>query len=459
MEYRRGAKDPDVGRIQQLLNNARSTAVFSKMYEERSFDNWPHLEIDNDFGEKTENAVKSFQKIRGITPVSGIVGNTTWNYLSSFSPSMMAPVNLNFNREFREGDSGPEVKEIQRLLNTVRNYLPMSERPIAWEYIAEDGVYGPRTRNSIISFQMYAGIEKNYWGIVESATLRALRDPYSRSIKYNRYINECSENRTIGELFLNNIINPFLQEAADIENYPQYRKIQLIDPNKAAKEITANCNELVRVFYSKLIRCISQWNNNFKDCWEDIVKQTTQKAKKNNGKHTKKVEKYNKNIDNYIQTVFKNYTKTQVTYVSVSKLIKVTRNGVKFIGKVASKADLILSFSTLCDDLNNMSDTTEWQVKWNKDFSDALEGVIAIAIGALVGALIGPGFIAILAGILVAVIISVIHSVFRNFAWYNDFEANIGATASENAKRIIDAGFSQYQVYDGYYLTVVYPKS
>lgn len=49
----------------------------------RSFHgNWEYLDEDGKYGVKTQNAVKSFQIYRGITPVSGILGSTTYNYLN-----------------------------------------------------------------------------------------------------------------------------------------------------------------------------------------------------------------------------------------------------------------------------------------------------------------------------------------------------------------------------------------
>ena len=44
--------------------------------------NWEYLKEDGKYGVKTQNAVKGFQLYRGITPVSGILGSTTYKYLN-----------------------------------------------------------------------------------------------------------------------------------------------------------------------------------------------------------------------------------------------------------------------------------------------------------------------------------------------------------------------------------------
>ena len=110
-----------------------------------------------------------------------------------------------------------------------------------------------------------------------------------------------------------------------------------------------------------------------------------------------------------------------------------------------------------------MSDTTEWQNKWNRDFSDALEAIISLVIGAVVAALAAffgvAGTPVIIIGIVVAILIAVIHMILRKFAWYNDLEAKIGNQASRIAKSIINDGFKSFEVYDGNFITVVYPKN
>ncbi|OKH40546.1 hypothetical protein NIES2119_02740 [[Phormidium ambiguum] IAM M-71] len=63
---RLGSKGKDVTYLQQILNK--------KGYS---------LKVDGDFGPRTEDAVRRFQKSHGLKKVDGIVGPATWNALLS----------------------------------------------------------------------------------------------------------------------------------------------------------------------------------------------------------------------------------------------------------------------------------------------------------------------------------------------------------------------------------------
>ena len=62
---RKGSKCYDVATLQRLLK-----VVLSKS----------KLDIDGDFGQQTENALKEYQKLRGLE-VDGVCGNVTWNQI------------------------------------------------------------------------------------------------------------------------------------------------------------------------------------------------------------------------------------------------------------------------------------------------------------------------------------------------------------------------------------------
>lgn len=65
---KRGCVGPEVKTVQALLNG------------------WGYaLDVDGAFGEKTETAVKTFQKRMSLTP-DGIVGDKTWAALTSAEP-------------------------------------------------------------------------------------------------------------------------------------------------------------------------------------------------------------------------------------------------------------------------------------------------------------------------------------------------------------------------------------
>lgn len=63
---KKGSKGPEVTKLQQLLNQKLQPS--------------PNLIPDGDFGNKTDAAVKAFQKAKGLTP-DGIVGPKTWDAL------------------------------------------------------------------------------------------------------------------------------------------------------------------------------------------------------------------------------------------------------------------------------------------------------------------------------------------------------------------------------------------
>lgn len=350
-----------------------------------------------------------------------------------------------------------------------RNYIPNG-----WSKINPDGYFGSITENAVKCFQEFLYITPN--GIVGETTyfyLNHLASINYRDIKIlgtgiqskqdYTSIHECGENIDVVNIFIA-LIKPFMEEVADIKNLQEYKVLQkqIIDPNILARDISLTFNKLIRSFYEKMIRCLSLWDVKFNKISTQIDKYYDSIAKKNNGKHVKKVKKYNKNIDRIIENTFKSYTKSKVNIQSINKLIKVTRDGIKFIGKKVKFFEVGACLWKLCDDLNNMSDTTEWQNKWNRDFSDALEAIISLVIGAVVAVLAAffgvTGTPVIIIGIVVAILIAVIHMILRKFAWYNDLEAKIGNQASRIAKSIIKDGFKSFEVYDGNFITVVYPK-
>ena len=57
----------------------------------------------------------------------------------------------------------------------------------------------------------------------------------------------------------------------------------------------------------------------------------------------------------FIEKTFKSYTKSKVNIQAINKLIKVTRDGIKFIGKKVKFFEVGACLWKLCDDLNNMS--------------------------------------------------------------------------------------------------------
>lgn len=128
----------------------------------RISDNYPSIPKialpDGVFSFDTENAVKRFQEIFGLTP-DGIVGNATWyrilflynavkrlNELNSEGISL-EEVTDQFPEAAVPGSQGDDVRNIQYLLAYIAQFY--EEIPP----ITLDGIYGPATENAVRAFQ------------------------------------------------------------------------------------------------------------------------------------------------------------------------------------------------------------------------------------------------------------------------------------------------------------------
>ncbi len=110
---RRGARGENVRTVQHLLNHHNIPVV-----------------VDRIFGPQTEDAVRRFQRDRGLG-VDGIVGNQTW-------PALIVLV--------RRRSRGHAVRAVQRQLNARRSSL------------AVDGDFGPQTERAVRQFQQDQGL-------------------------------------------------------------------------------------------------------------------------------------------------------------------------------------------------------------------------------------------------------------------------------------------------------------
>jgi len=88
------------------------------------------IKVDGDFGPKTEEAVKKFQKENGLTP-DGIVGSKTWNALGVISTDLSETVintdELIINQKYMDKDeylTGPTKKEYLFLHHTAGGHDP-----------------------------------------------------------------------------------------------------------------------------------------------------------------------------------------------------------------------------------------------------------------------------------------------------------------------------------------------
>ena len=118
-------------------------------------DSIPLVPIDGSRGSDTSEAIRAFQRRRGL-PVTGIADQETWEaiyeeYLvsleeaappSRFSPFPAEPTNY----ALREGNQGFPVSALQFMLEEISVFFPINA-------VEVDGIYGPETRDAISELQ------------------------------------------------------------------------------------------------------------------------------------------------------------------------------------------------------------------------------------------------------------------------------------------------------------------
>jgi peptidoglycan hydrolase-like protein with peptidoglycan-binding domain len=120
------------------------------------------LDVDGIQGPKTTDAIKRYQAFLGVK-VDGVWGPATQNAHASHYANVTAPKAAPA-ATYRKGDSGPKVREVQRVLKA--NY------PLYAGRLAVDGQFGPATDAAVREFQRRAGLAVD--GIVGPATLSRL---------------------------------------------------------------------------------------------------------------------------------------------------------------------------------------------------------------------------------------------------------------------------------------------
>ena len=160
--------------------------------------------VDGIYGENTENAVRTFQRVFNLTP-DGIVGSATWYKISFIYSSvkklaelygegeLLSDVPYQFIEPLREGDSGELVRVLQYFINVIAKfYNQVDEVPVT-------GNFGEATREQVMNFQRVYGIAQD--GVVGRETWGALYDAYRGIIRTvpQKYFNETVSVPNIGQ--------------------------------------------------------------------------------------------------------------------------------------------------------------------------------------------------------------------------------------------------------------------
>ncbi len=169
---RRGSSGPSVVVVQTSLN--------------RISQNYPAIPklstVDGIYGSRTEETVRTFQRIFGLTP-DGIVGPATWYALVRLYTAVTSlselrsqgqqfyAINWSPPNSLQVGDSGEKVRLLQYMLSVLSAYISGVPN------VTVDGIFGNDTRAAVIAAQRRFGLPET--GIVDPLTWEEIYDQYS----------------------------------------------------------------------------------------------------------------------------------------------------------------------------------------------------------------------------------------------------------------------------------------
>ncbi len=136
---------------------------------------------DGFFDQSTKDAVQKFQEVFDLTP-DGIVGYSTWYKIQLVYNAVkqlqtvnseglkIEEISTQYTNVFRQGDASGGVIALQYYLDYISTFVPTV---LGTEV---DGVFGPSTEESVISFQKTYGLTEN--GIVDRLVWETIQDTY-----------------------------------------------------------------------------------------------------------------------------------------------------------------------------------------------------------------------------------------------------------------------------------------
>lgn len=165
-----GDRGEDVIVIQRSLNEISN-----------NYPSIPKVNVDGVFGDATEEAVKTLQRIFNLTP-DGIVGLATWYKIVYLYVGIRRLAELNSrgqqfygvsfenNGTFSLGDRGQGVSVAQFILSV------LSEFYYSIPFVNVDGIFGENTKNAVEAFQKTFGLPVT--GIITDEVWNAMYDAF-----------------------------------------------------------------------------------------------------------------------------------------------------------------------------------------------------------------------------------------------------------------------------------------
>lgn len=143
------------------------------------------------FGVDTENAVKAFQSIFGLSQ-DGIIGNATWNRLSYLFNAVkrlseldsegitLSDLPQEYSQSLQAGSEGRDVLVIQYFLNVIGAFYDVIPR------IPISGTFDGETEQAVLAYQQAFGLETD--GVVGRQTWQSIYDTYQSILDTSRFI-------------------------------------------------------------------------------------------------------------------------------------------------------------------------------------------------------------------------------------------------------------------------------